>query len=250
MAALAIPMRDDPDVLKLLDLLNTPGYQAEKQGFSSLINYVDVISEQYNNILTELTDLKDRIGDITDKKNPLAVMVERLSSVVSGIGERLKAIKDSIVGFCKDTLDAAKDKGLSALGAVSETLHIHEGLEAISKGLGTAAAKCENLEKFHQERVALHEAVESAESTAPPETTVSLADLLADTRIDFENLTPDELEMTYARLLEIGMNSDLSASESDCLQDLIDDAESLLPNRDEADYSQATENESEQGEEI
>ena len=246
-AALVIPMRDDPDVLKLLDLLNTPGYQAEKQGFSSLINYVDVISEQYNNILDELTDLKDRIGDITDKKNPLAFMAERLASIVSGIGEKLKALKDSILGFCKDTLEATRDTGLSALGAVSEKLHIHEGLEAISKSLEQAAVKCESLEKFHQERVTAHEISETPSSGEPSAT---LVELLEGVRVDFENLTPDELNTVYAKLLDIGMNSDLTASENDCLQYLTEEAESLMPDRGEADYSQAMESEHEQGEEI
>jgi hypothetical protein len=246
--AMALPLRDHPDILKLLDLMEAPDYQSERQGFMSLLDYTDALTNQYNNIMGELADLKERVSGITDRKNPLAVMVDSLMSVVSGIGEKLKALKDSIVEFATNTLDAAKDKGLSALGAVSEKLHIHEGLEAISKGLGSAAAKCESLEQFHQERVAVREAANEAQ--AHVEEAVSLSDLLGDLRMDFENLSPDELKATYDKLLDIGMNNDLSANELNCLQYLTESAESLLPDRGEDDIALEVENELDIGEEI
>ena len=39
MAALALPIRDNADVIKLLGPLNAPGFQAEKQGFISFVLY-------------------------------------------------------------------------------------------------------------------------------------------------------------------------------------------------------------------
>jgi hypothetical protein len=234
--------------MELLELLNRPGYESQRREYTSVLDYVDALTNQYNSIMAELADLKERVSGITDKKNPIAVMVERLSSVVSGIGDRLKAIKDRIVEFAKDTLDAAKDKSLSALGAVSDKLHIQNGLEAVSKGLGKAAATLETYEHFHQERMTARESVEATPPTA--EQAVSLADLLEDTRVDFENLSPEELKATYDKLLAIGMNNDLTANELNCLQYLTEDAESLLPERGEADHSQEVELEQEQGEEM
>ena len=232
MAALALPIRDNADVIKLLDLLNAPGFQAEKQGFISLISYVDVITEQYNNIMTELSDVKDRLGDMGGKKNPLTVMVEHLSNVVSSIGEKLKALKDSIVEFAQNTIDAAKDKGLSALGAVSETLHLHEGLESISKSLGQAAAKCENLEKFH------HDRVESK--------------LLTEFEIpaDLDSLSNDELKIVYDKLLDMGMNADLSSCENAIVQDLMEEIEAKLPELGENAQAHEIEAEADQGAEM
>jgi len=251
--AIALPISNHPDVKKLLELMQGPDYQSERQGFMSLLDYTDALTNQYNSIMDELTDLKERISGIADKKNPLAVMVDSLMSVVSGIGEKLKALKDSIVAFATNTLDAAKDKGLSALGAVSEKLHIHEGLEAISKGLGQAAAKCESLEQFHQERVMARETVEEAQPTAEQSASLSelsLSELLEDMRMDFENLSPEELKVTYEKLLDIGMNNDLTANELNCLQYLTENAESLLPDRGEADTALEVENELDLGDEI
>ena len=158
MAILAIPLRDNPDIKKLLELMQASGYESERQGFLSILEYNDTLTEQYNNIMTELTDVKDKINDIADKKNPVSVMVEHLMDILNGIGEKLKALKDSILEFTKNTLDAAKDNGLSAVGAVAGTLHIHDGLEAISKSLGSAAAKVEHLENFRIERVESNDA--------------------------------------------------------------------------------------------
>ena len=246
--ATALSMRNHPDILKLLELMQGPDHQSEKQGFLSLLDYTDALTNQYNSIMTELHDLKERVSGITDKKNPLTLMVDGLISVVSGIGEKLKALKDRIVEFTQNTLEAVKDKGLSALGAVSEKLHIHEGLEAISNSLGKAAARCESLEQFHQERVAVREAANEAQSHT--EQDVSLSELLEDMRMDFENLSPEELKATYEKLLDIGMNNNLTADELNCLQYLTESAESLLPDRGDVEPTHEAENELDLDDEI
>ena len=234
--ALALNLRDDPSIKSLLDLLNTPGHESEQKEFMSILDYFEALSGKYESVLTRL----DAISEKLDKKNPL---FERLSSVVSGIGEKLKALKDSIIDFAKNTLESAKNMGLSAVGAVSEKLHISEGLEAVSKGLGKAAAGCETLEHFHQERAAMREAADETPS-------VSLAELLSDTRVDFENLSQDELTALYEKLLAIGMDNDLSAHENTCLQFLTEEVESLLPDRGESEHTQEHESEMDIGEEI
>jgi uncharacterized phage infection (PIP) family protein YhgE len=246
--AMTMPLRGNPDVIKLLDLFKTNGYESEHQEYSALLDYVETVENRYNSILDELTALREQISGIADRKNPLAIIAERLSSAVSGLGAKLKAIKDSIVEFAQNTLGAARDKGLSAIGAVSGKLRIRDGLEAISKGLGKAAATMESLEQFRQERVAVKDAAEAAAPTAAQ--TVSLSELLGDTRVDFENLSPDELKATYGKLLSIGMDNDLTASELSCLQYLTEEAESLLPDRDDAGRAHESENELDQGEEI
>jgi uncharacterized phage infection (PIP) family protein YhgE len=203
--AMTMPLRGNPDVMKLLDLFKTNGYESEHQEYSALLDYVETVENRYNSILDELTALREQISGIADRKNPLAIIAERISSVVSGIGAKLKAIKDSIVEFAQNTLGAARDKGLSAVGAVSGKLHIRDGLEAISKGLGKAAATMESLEQFRQERVAVKNAAEAAEIVLPTTAqTVSLSELLGDPRVAFENLSPDELKVTYGKLLSIG----------------------------------------------
>jgi uncharacterized phage infection (PIP) family protein YhgE len=247
--ALALPLRDEPEVKSLLDLLSDPRYQPQRQEFTSLLDHVDELASRYNSIITKLDAMNEKLSAITDRKNPFAVMVERLANVVSGIGEKLKALKDSIVDFAKNTLEAARDRSLSAAGAVAGTLHIHEGLESISKGLGKAAAAMESIEQFHQERVFAKKAA-AAESQPSTEQAVGLSEILADMRLDFENLPPEELKATYEKLLSIGMDNDLTANELNCLQYLTEEAETLMPDHGKADHAQELEIEAEQGEEI
>jgi hypothetical protein len=245
---IAASLRDNPDIKSLLELLDKPEYQSQHQEFTSILDYFETLSSKYESVMTKLDAMNEKLSGITDRKNPLAIMAERLSSVVSGIGDKLNALKDNIIDFAKNTLEAARDKGISAIGAVSETLHIHENLEAISKGLGKAAATMETLEQFHQERVSVKEAAEEA---IPSEAqAVSLADLLADTRVDFENLTPNELNAVYAKLLDIGMNGDLNAEENTCLHYLIEEAEALLPDRSDFEHTRERETEIDIGDEI
>jgi len=230
--ALVLPMRETPEVKRLLELMDASGNQAQRQELISMVNYVDILTNQYNTIMKELTELKEKVGGITDKKNPLSVMMEHLTNVVADIGAKLKALKDSIIEFANNTFDTAKDKGLSAVGAVAGALHIHEGLEAISKGLGNAAAKVENLENFH------HERMESK--------------LLTEFEIPAElgSLSMDELKAVYAKLLDIGMNEDLSSAENAVLQDMVEEIEGMLPDSGEFTQANEAEIEAEQGAEM
>lgn len=138
----------------------------------------------------------------------------------------------SIVDFAKNTLNIAKDKGLSALGATSDFLHIQDGLEAVSKSLGKAAVRMEHLEQFHLDRVE--------------------SKLLSDFELpsDFSVLPQDELKVLYEKLLIIGMDGDLTATENAIVQDMVEEVELLLPERDETVAEQEIEIESEQDTEI
>jgi hypothetical protein len=259
--ALAISMHDNSGIEELLELLKSPGFQSQRKEYESLLDGVETIVKQYNSILTELDALKEKVGKITDRKNPLAVMVECLENLAASIGEELNSLKESILSFTKNALNTVKEKGLSALGSVFGFLHVKDGLQAMASGLAKSAealdkavTRVDSLEQFHRERAAVREA---AEKTQPNdeirpvgEQSVSLADLVADMRLDFENLTPEELKATYEKLLAIGMDNDLTANELNCLQSLTDEAESLLPERGETETAQEAENELDQGEEI
>ena len=248
--ALTIPMRNDPDVKKLLDHLNAPGMESQRQEYISLLDYVDSITEQYTTILSELDALKEKVSKITDKKNPLAIMVDNLEKLAADVGAKLKNLKDGILSFTKNALDTVKEKGLSALGSVFGALHVKDGLQIMSSGLtksvaalDKAVARVDNLEQHNREKTAEHEAI-------PPtaEQLVSLSELLADTRLDFENLSQGELKAVYEKLLAIGMDNSLTANENDCLQSLVEEVADIFPNHGE--YEPTLEAEAEQGMEM
>jgi hypothetical protein len=230
--AMAVSLRDDPEVLKLVDVLGEPGSETQSKQYAALLDYFETLTNQYNAMMTELAAVKERLGDITDKKNPITVMVEHLSGVISGIGAKLMAIKDSIVEFTKNTLESARDKGLSAVGAVAGALHIHDGLEAISKGLGKCAEKVGNIEQFHLDRVE--------------------SNLLTEIEIpaNLDSLPKKELSVVYGQLLCMGKKDGLSSTEHKIVQDLIEAVEEKLPERNPFEPAHGHESEMEQGEEM
>ena len=93
--AFALSIRENTDVNELFTLLQSPGYQSQRQDYTSLLNYVDTITKQYNDIMTELNALKEKVNTITDRKNPLVGMVEHLEGLASDIGEKLQALNDT-----------------------------------------------------------------------------------------------------------------------------------------------------------
>jgi len=233
MAVAAAPsLRENPNVLNLLDFFNRPEYQSQRQEFNSILDFYDILNSHYNSLNTKMAELNDKVSEISDRKNPFTIMLEHMGNIVSSIGEKLKAIKDNIVDFSKNVFESAKNNTLSAVGVVAGTLHIGEGLQAISESLNKAAARVENLELFHAE------CMESK--------------LLTKFEIpsDFESLSQDELKTLYTKVLDIGMNEDLSSGENAFLQDIVEEIESMLPERVEADRPNERETEAEQGEEM
>jgi len=242
----ALPLRENPDVIKLIESMKSPRLKQQQQGFLALLDYTDAITHQYSAILEELYDLKERIGGITDKKSPLAYMAEKLDTLSADVGTKLSNLKIEITTFAKNALETMKEKGLSALGTVFNFLHVKDGLQAMSKAcaksveaLDKAVARCDNLEKHCQDKA-------TEKVTAEPQP--SLSALLGDTRLDFENLSQDELTAIYERFLTIGMNNNLTADENACLQSLTEEVEALLPERQTPEPAQ--EAELDQGEEI
>ena len=231
-------MWDDPDVITLFDYLKTSGTETQRREYESLLDYVDTITQQYNTILTELDTLKEKVGVFAGKKTPIAVMTENLETLATNAESKLENLKDSIISFTKNTLDSAKEKGLSALGSVFGFLHIKDGLQAMSDSLAKsvdslkkAVTRVDNLEQHNREKVTTHESAETPQSTEGQ--ALSLSDLFADTRLDFENLSQDELKSLYEKFLAIGMNNELTANENICLQSLVDEVSDLLPDRGE-----------------
>jgi hypothetical protein len=254
--ALSASLYDNPDIKELLELLKSPGFQAQRKDYESLLDGVETIVKQYNNILTELDALKEKVGKITDRKNPLVGMTEHLESLASGIGEKLKSLKDGILSFTGNALETVKEKGLSALGAAFGFLRVKDGLLAMSGGLAKSAAalnkavaRVDSLDRHNRDKAARHETGETSE-TDEEEPAVGLTALLSDTRMDFENLAPDELKAVYEKLLAIGIGNSLTANENDCLQYLVGEVSELLPDHGEGEAVREAEIETEQGEEM
>jgi len=258
---LTISPHDNTDIKELLELLKSPGFQTQRKEYESLLDGVKTIAKQYNSILTELDALKEKVSRITDKKNPLHIMADNLDKLAADIGEKLKNLKYGILSFTRNAIDTAKEKGMSALGSVFATLHVKDGLQAISnglaksvEGLNKAVTRVDSLEQFHRERIAPRETAEESqtaeETISTEEQAASLAELLSDTRMDFENLPPEELKATYEKLLAIGMDNGLTANENVCLQSIVDEISDLLPDHGEYEQAQELELAEEQGEEI
>ena len=116
---ITMTLNDNPNIKELLELLKSPGYQAQRQEYTALLDGVDAIVKQYNTILTELDALKEKVSKITDRKNPIVVMVDHLENLANGVGEKLKNLRDGIdcmshAALCKArSIDYTQDHRIS-----------------------------------------------------------------------------------------------------------------------------------------
>ena len=132
------PIKNDQSVKDFIDHLNDPNFEVQKQDYMALIEYVGVVEKQYDSILKELNALKEQVGGIKDKENPLVSIVAKVQEEATDIGEKLNALKDRIITFTQNALETVKEKGLITLDKVSGFLEIKDNLQAMSKGLEKA----------------------------------------------------------------------------------------------------------------
>lgn len=152
------PIEDDRGVKDFIDYFNDPNYKVQKQDYMALIEYVSAAEKQYDSILSELNALKEQLGGIHDKKNPLTSMMENTQENVLGIGLKLNGIKDRIITFTQNALDTVKDKGLVVLNEISGFFKIKESLQSLNESLTKMAHDAErNVQKINAVSQEYHE---------------------------------------------------------------------------------------------
>lgn len=136
-------LKNNQSVTDFIEYLHNSGFEENKQDFVELIKYVDTVEKKYDAILTELNALKEQLGEIHDKKNPMFSVVKDTQEKVIDIGQKLNALKDNIITFTQNALETVKEKGLVALNEVTGFLKIKDGLQLLNSSLDKMAAGAE-----------------------------------------------------------------------------------------------------------
>ena len=138
--AMAIPITEHEDVKKVFALYTQNGMGQEKADAESLIKHIAFMETQFEKVFDELQNVRAQLQTIEDKSVRATVtrIVDTVDTKVNDAKTQFIGIKDGVVTSFSNAVDAAKEKGVSALKSTVDFLKIHSALSFLKGKLGKA----------------------------------------------------------------------------------------------------------------
>ena len=175
--ASSIPIMENPQVKELLAIMEKN--QLSNLGtMTAMLNQVSTLEGQLKQAVSELTAIREELQDVREKQRPMVQKAFNAAQAQTlALGDKLNALKQTIVASCEKALSAVRQKGISALGNISQFFKIRPLLEGVRGQAEKCLASLEKLEACAEaaKRPSLRETLEqNAErskqmfGTAPP----------------------------------------------------------------------------------
>ena len=124
-------LKENKEILELLETLEKNGLQKEKTEVSALVDYIGEMEQSLSSMLTEMKEMRKEVNLIHD--NTLRAKCEALvqgadQKIRQGISMVVKA-KENFVISAKNALDTFKEKGKEALKKAVNAMKIPEALD-------------------------------------------------------------------------------------------------------------------------
>jgi len=142
-----IPLTNNTEVSKLLQILTNENLNAESKNFFALVQYMDTMEKQFNHVLNELQEVKQQLKDMPEQQKTLKAAcqkaVQNLENKIHKMKGQLADIKAGIIEGSKKTVDQLKHSGLSGLNKIMDFMKIKDGLNTIHDNLNQSIASTE-----------------------------------------------------------------------------------------------------------
>lgn len=160
MAEQALALREYPQIIELLEVLQQCGLQKEKDEVQSLVTYIGDMEEKLAQMMGELQEMRGEVKQIHD--SGLHAKCTRLLDSVQGKIEQAKetvqTVKQNFVRAAGNAVRAFKEKGRSALLQAVNAMKIPDVLVHLRNGFRTAAHSMQEAAgKVDTTREQLHE---------------------------------------------------------------------------------------------
>lgn len=135
------PLRDNDDVKKLLSLLSKVEGDRAKE-FSQLIKYVDTMEKRFDQVSSELVQVRGQLADMQQGpvKKALSAAVTNIESGVQTARGQLAVIKNSIREGAARAVEQVKHAGLSGLNKALSFMGVKDSLNSLRDGLNSSIA--------------------------------------------------------------------------------------------------------------
>lgn len=163
MAEQALALREYPQIVELLAVLEQSGLTKERDEVSSLVAYIDSMEEKLGQMMGELQEMHGEVQKIQDKGlyARCTRLLDTAQEKIAQTGSMVSTVKTNFVRAAGNAVKAFQEKGRAALAQAVRAMKIPAVLSKMKDGFRRAAQAMEDLAgKVETKREQLHEAGE------------------------------------------------------------------------------------------
>ena len=161
MAEPALALRDHPQIIDLISVLEQSGLQKQKEEVQALVGYIDGMEEKLSQMMDEMKEMRLEVGKLHDKG--IRARCSQLLGTAEGKIHQVKSMvstaKENLISSAKQMVQTFREKGRSALCRAAQALHIPSVLSRMGRGFAHAGKGMEQCSvRLDAMREELHQA--------------------------------------------------------------------------------------------
>lgn len=163
MAEQALALREYPQIIELLAVLEQSGLTKERDEVSSLVEYIESMEEKLSQMMGELQEMHGEVQKIQDKglHARCTRLLDTAQEKITQTGTMVSTVKTNFVRAAGNAVKSFKEKGRAALAQAVRAMKIPTALSKMKDGFHRAAqAMQEAAGKVETKREQLYEAGE------------------------------------------------------------------------------------------
>lgn len=156
----ALALREHPQIIELLSVLEQHSLSKQKEEVQALVGYIDGMEEKLSQMMDEMKEMRLEVGKLHDKG--IRARCSQLADTVEGKVRQTKVMvstaKENLISSAKQMVQTFREKGRSALCHAAQALHIPSVLSRMGRGfahseksMGQLAVRLDSMrEELHQ----------------------------------------------------------------------------------------------------
>lgn len=156
----AFALREYPQIIELMEILEQNGLTKERDEVSSLVEYIGSMEETLSQMRGELQEMHREVKQIQDKglQARCSRLLDAAQEKVTQTGDMVTTVKNNFVRAAGNAVKTFKEKGRAALVQAVRAMKIPTVLSRMKNGLHTAARSMQEAAgKVDMKREQLHE---------------------------------------------------------------------------------------------
>lgn len=155
-----VPLKERKEMKDLFGALGNCGMKKEQEQFRSLVDYTENMEKQFGNMLKEMQEIRQELGNIQNRHaaGPITLLVNASESSLKSAQQSLYAWKHGLTIAAGNAVRSFQQHGKNALQAAVNKMGIPKALSFLHQEFGKAKAKAyEDADKFAMIREELYQ---------------------------------------------------------------------------------------------
>ena len=113
MAEPALALRDHPQIIDLISVLEQNGLQKQKEEVQALVGYIDGMEEKLSQMMDEMKEMRMEVGKLHDKgiRARCSQLVDTVEGKVRQTKVMVSTAKENLISSAKQMVQTFREKG-------------------------------------------------------------------------------------------------------------------------------------------